>query len=559
MWRVSQSVRTTCSGSKLVIRIRGIDALEFVLTAPVKLEGVIMVLPQRLAVRHSEECDAYLTTARIHEALHIDADGTRALIENCKLRPVVEEAGHRYALLLSARQNVHPVLHRVESTLALHEIAEMHLLEVFLQLVIGDSTLAPLIIRVRVCDLIAESAKRHIRPLRNIKELLLCGLCEHAAKQGPQLTQVPEERTLSASVGAAHEDVASRLNLKGKCPDEEIAVWSDQRNLIKANDVILFNDASVVWREIQTSPIGASLALVRHHRAHILSRIEITQNIHQISHASSKPSKAGQFAASKNKPSRRSREVNEHATRAVIVLHDLIVGHVAVTLVAEVQERPAHDVESDNSRKVLCDDRVDASHGESELHRSPQQTHKTRKRLIDDEALALVAVVERNLLAVRNESRVDKAELALEPLLLDSVAPRGPAETREHKTRHGQIDHHGRRSLPSDGTRQLARVNNNVENGLADIRKQLGNAVAELLHILGEELIGIGDAIVEIVDLVVGESLEVLLVQVARQPRPEAETKLVESVLQEIRNDRNRHHRRKKTAPIPCESRHCRG
>ena len=69
-----------------------------------------------------------------------------------------------------------------------------------------------------------------------------------------------------------------------------------------------------------------------------------------------------------------------------------------------------------------------------------------------------------------------------------------------------------------------------------------GDRLTELFNVLRQELVGIRDAVVEVADLVVREALEVLLVEVLGQARSEAECHLLEAVLEEAVDARDRQH-----------------
>ena len=59
------------------------------------------------------------------------------------------------------------------------------------------------------------------------------------------------------------------------------------------------------------------------------------------------------------------------------------------------------------------------------------------------------------------------------------------------------------RGANSEG--QFLDVNNDVKNRLADVGVEVHNGLAELVHILGEELVSIADAVVQVIHLVVSE------------------------------------------------------
>lgn len=100
-------------------------------------------------------------------------------------------------------------------------------------------------------------------------------------------------------------------------------------------------------------------------------------------------------------------------------------------------------------------------------------TDQAGKRAVHSLLLALVATIEGNLLTVGDETRVDITELALETLLLDGEASKGPAEASEDETGRDEVAEHHHRALRPDGPGQLAREDDDVQQWLAEVREQL--------------------------------------------------------------------------------------
>jgi len=57
----------------------------------------------------------------------------------------------------------------------------------------------------------------------------------------------------------------------------------------------------------------------------------------------------------------------------------------------------------------------------------------------------------------------------------------------QKKTRNNQICKHGERSSKTDAASKTPSVNKNIENGLANIRIDIGNTRTKLVNILNKE------------------------------------------------------------------------
>lgn len=112
-------------------------------------------------------------------------------------------------------------------------------------------------------------------------------------------------------------------------------------------------------------------------------------------------------------------------------------------------------------------------------------------------------MVERDLLGVCDQSAVDVSIFALELLFLDGQVSCRSSQVCQTETREEQVhhDHHG--SFRSDRGRCPVNINEDIEEWLACVRVQLSHAFAELVDVVGKELIGICDTIIQICHFVV--------------------------------------------------------
>lgn len=132
-----------------------------------------MVNPERLPVRNREQRDAHVATAAVHVPFHVHGHGRRALVENGKLRAVVEQTGHlsklrtssdhypsayRNALLLSATEDVHPVLDAVPSAFSVENVSELNPFQVFTKVLVTNALSTHIRRRIRIDHLIPQCA-----------------------------------------------------------------------------------------------------------------------------------------------------------------------------------------------------------------------------------------------------------------------------------------------------------------------------------------------------------------------------------------------------------------
>mmetsp|Transcript_2786 Transcript_2786/g.6579 ORF Transcript_2786/g.6579 Transcript_2786/m.6579 type:complete len:231 (+) Transcript_2786:243-935(+) len=222
--------------------------------------------------------------------------------------------------------------------------------------------------------------------------------------------------------------------------------------------------------------------------------------------------------------------------------------------VAEVQQRPAHNVVPYYSCHVFGDDCINHPYPEPEMHHRPDMLLKPPERSLHPVCLPLVPPIERNLLTVGDDARRHVPERPLQLLLPHRELAQRPPHPRQEHPRSSQIREHPRRCpQAAHVVRQLAGVDADVEDGLGQVAVQVRERRRELVHVLGQELVRVGDPVVEVGDLVEGEAREVLLVQVPGEPRPEAQRKLVEAQLEKVVDHGNGHHQQREAPEVLIE------
>lgn len=125
----------------------------------------------------------------VEVALDIVGDGAGALVDKCILRLVVEKTGETDTLLLSAGQDVLPLLARVPAAFAVREVSKLGLVEDALQVRFVPALAAHVELAVGVDDLVAERADGQIRPLREEHDAVLARVLRPADKtavDGPE-------------------------------------------------------------------------------------------------------------------------------------------------------------------------------------------------------------------------------------------------------------------------------------------------------------------------------------------------------------------------------------
>lgn len=123
----------------------------------------------------------------VHGALDVQADSAGALVQQSKLRPecgvivfgafnlvtfalpVVEEPCHAHALLLTSREHVLPVGIHIPATLTCDDVTQLHNGQNVFEVQVGQSLALHLLDSVRIDDLVAQIAQRHVWPLWDVE------------------------------------------------------------------------------------------------------------------------------------------------------------------------------------------------------------------------------------------------------------------------------------------------------------------------------------------------------------------------------------------------------
>ena len=103
-----------------------LQLLHVVPSFSIKSNYVLMELEQRLSVWHCEQRYLQLPCLVVQLCLHIDAHRACALVQDCEQGLVVEKPCHRDSLLLSARQNIVPVVYGVKSSFSVDYVSQLN-------------------------------------------------------------------------------------------------------------------------------------------------------------------------------------------------------------------------------------------------------------------------------------------------------------------------------------------------------------------------------------------------------------------------------------------------
>lgn len=153
--------------------------------------------------------------------------------------------------------------------------------------------------------------------------------------------------------------------------------------------------------------------------------------------------------------------------------------------------------------RTFANDVVNDAHADAELEELAQMRAQLGVAGQQGELLAHVALVEGHLLRVGDQPAVHIAELALQLLLLDGEAASGPAQAGQKDAGEQQVEHQDRGRLAAQVHGQAVHVDEDVQHGLADVRVQVRGALAELVDVRGQQLVGVGYPVVQVRHFVV--------------------------------------------------------
>mmetsp|Transcript_8929 Transcript_8929/g.17256 ORF Transcript_8929/g.17256 Transcript_8929/m.17256 type:complete len:214 (+) Transcript_8929:3545-4186(+) len=201
----------------------------------VELDHVVMVVCKRDALTHCDECDALLLEVFVNVSFCLDADRTRALIQDCVLRAVVQQTSQGDSLLLPSAERVIPFFFFVHASSLICEVWQVDSRKQVNQVLVIIAFLQHFSLGIRVNNLVTQCSNRQVGSLRHIEQLVHGWLVNLAPEQWPQLTKDPEQRALSAAVGALYEHMHARLYFEVQLTDQDVSVWSNHRNSVETN------------------------------------------------------------------------------------------------------------------------------------------------------------------------------------------------------------------------------------------------------------------------------------------------------------------------------------
>ena len=121
---------------------------------------------------------------------------------------------------------------------------------------------------------------------------------------------------------------------------------------------------------------------------------------------------------------------------------------------------------------------------------------------------------------MREQVTVQGPILALQPLLLRRQAAESRRDEADDIAREGVPGEGKGGTLPTDELAELFREQDHVQKWLDEVDVQRGEARGPLLRVLGQPLVRIGNAVVQVADLVVVHVAQVRRVEILRQSLP---------------------------------------
>ena len=98
--------------------------LEGILLITLELEKIVMILPESVSMTHSDQSDVLLFHVGVEMALDVDTDCAGALVKNCVLWLVIDQATHGHPLLFATAEHIIPIVLSVPAPFTLYKVAE---------------------------------------------------------------------------------------------------------------------------------------------------------------------------------------------------------------------------------------------------------------------------------------------------------------------------------------------------------------------------------------------------------------------------------------------------
>eukprot|EP00754_Rhynchopus_humris_P048184 Rhum_TRINITY_DN7609_c0_g9::Rhum_TRINITY_DN7609_c0_g9_i1::g.23887::m.23887 len=493
------------------------------------LEGqrVRVMPPDRPPVRHRQDGGALLLHLLVEPRLIIDVDLRRALVEDRKLRLVVEHACQPNLLPLAARQHVLPLTHGVQAVF----LAGVHV-----QALGPLQDLQQLLVRlarhqVGVHDLVPQRPVHQVRTLRQEEDVLrLRRPVQLSRHHRPQPGQHPEQRRLAAPVRPRDQHVVAHLHLEAHRLHQKLPVRRHDRHVLEPDRAVARHDLAVVLQQRVHRRVRRGR---RHHAVRRLLLLHLLVPVHAAAHLLQHPVQRRQPLAASRQVRHLLQALHQALRRVRGVRHQLPVRHQHLGRVAgghlrpaEQHRRSAHRA-ADNAPQVLGE--VPLAHVVPErlVEQAAVRLRQPGEGTLQPHPLRGGAAVERNLLRVRDQARMLRTPQAV---LLGDVrrqlsegGPHVPEQAcGEHRREARARDAAGAHALPEVEGEEEA-----VEHRLRDLRDEVGQVRRELLDVVGHHLVRVLDAVVDVAHLVEHVRLQVQVVVVLHELRPERKGELL--------------------------------
>ncbi len=218
-----------------------------------------MELPECLSVRDGNKSDSLVLHVLIQVALNINTQSRGALVQDSVDRFVIDKSSHCNSLFFTPWEHVVPVVLRVPAPLSWHQVLKLDLVENNLKFLFVDSLAFHLFDRMRIDDLVSQSPLRQIRSLRDVENLIDCGLVDTATKNRPEFSKNTEKWRFSTSVGSCNEKMHAWCYTEIHWLDQNVTVRRKNWHVFK-NHIIWQDDLTFISFKLALN-IGSFLAI----------------------------------------------------------------------------------------------------------------------------------------------------------------------------------------------------------------------------------------------------------------------------------------------------------
>ena len=210
----------------------------------------------------------------------------------------------------------------------------------------------------------------------------------------------------------------------------------------------------------------------------------------------------------------------------------LIVSKLGKVLLAPGSENgQAHHSVAYHDGAVLDKHRVIDTHQESLLQDKADMSVQFVETIVDVALLPVLAIVEGDFLRVSEQVAMERPVLALKACFLGGKAAEWRGNHSNDETRESVPTESDSGTFPAHKLGKFPREQDHIKGRLHDVDVQSREAASPLFAILRQPLIRVGDAIVQVADLVVMHVAQVLFVEVGRQSLAEQKRQLLLDVV----------------------------